>query len=188
MVKRMTELSMYKTEIEQQRKEKDWFFKNHLQSPLSPEQKKSFKGLSYFPINEELRFIIPLHIHSDKKTIKVEDSKGGIQTYLRWGEFKFMINDSTYTLQAYKNHPSDPNLWVPFRDETNNKETYGAGRYLDLTEGSDTIDDRWILDFNLAYNPFCAYSENYVCPFIPPENWLEIPINAGEKAYKAPEQ
>jgi uncharacterized protein (DUF1684 family) len=180
---KMEEEKAYNNEIIEQRKGKDWFFKNHEHSPLYQSQKKTFSGLSYYPIDSKLRFILPLKEHDEKQTIRVEDSKGGIQTYMRWGEFSFNINGETYTLQAYKNHPSDNNLWVPFKDETNNKETYGAGRYIDLTEGTDTIDDQYILDFNLAYNPFCAYNKDYVCPFIPPENWLKIPITAGEKAF-----
>ncbi|MHA1701352.1 MAG: DUF1684 domain-containing protein, partial [Promethearchaeota archaeon] len=71
-----------------------------------------------------------------------------------------------------------------FRDETSGKETYGAGKYLDLEEENHKISKgKWILDFNVAYNPFCAYSEKYACPFVPPENWLKVPIFAGEKKY-----
>jgi len=180
----MEEETEYINEIIEERKGKDWFFKNHQHSPLNSEQKKTFSGLSYYPINPALRFILTLQEHNKKQTIRVEDSQGGLQTFIRWGEFTFNLNDSTYTLQAYKHHPSDNNLWIPFRDETNTKETYGAGRYLDLTAGTDTIDDHWILDFNLSYNPFCAYSKEYICPFIPPENWLQTPIPAGEKAFK----
>ena len=73
---------------------------------------------------------------------------------------------------------------MPFRDATSGKESYGAGRYLDLEAETDrTADGLWILDFNEAYNPWCAYSKNYVCPFTPPENWLTVPVRAGEKQY-----
>jgi len=73
---------------------------------------------------------------------------------------------------------------VPFRDKTSGKESYGAGRYMDLEpEGHLTEDNRWIIDFSEAYNPWCAYSEDYVCPFVPPENWLRVPVRAGEKNY-----
>ena len=171
----------YINEIENHRKEKDMFFKNHNQSPLPTKERRRFNGLLYFPVDQNLRFIIPLKEHEQKTTVQVEDSNGSIQIFLRWGEFAFPTNNSTFTLQAYKNHPSDTNIWVPFRDKTNNIETYGAGRYIDLAKETDTIDHEWILDFNLAYNPFCAYNENYVCPFIPPENWLNVPIRAGEK-------
>ncbi|MEA3457689.1 MAG: DUF1684 domain-containing protein [Candidatus Thermoplasmatota archaeon] len=180
--------SEYVEQMQKQRKEKDRFFKNHPQSPLPQNHKETFSGLSYYPVDPALQFILSLKEHENKETIRIEDSKGGIQSFLRWGQFTFQINDVPYVLQAYKSNPNDSHLWIPFRDATNNKETYGAGRYIDLTEGNDTIDNQWILDFNLAYNPFCAYSENYVCPFIPPENWLERPINAGEKLYNESEK
>lgn len=78
-------------------------------------------------------------------------------------------------------------LFIPFRDKTNGIETYGAGRYIDLYYERDrTKDGKRILDFNKAYNPWCAYNENYACPFVPPENWLDVPIRAGEKAYQKP--
>lgn len=86
------------------------------------------------------------------------------------------------TLQAYKREKNEEDLWLPFKDQTNGKETYGAGRYIDLS-GINEMEGKWIVDFNQAYNPFCAYSENYVCPFIPPENWLNIEIKAGEKDF-----
>jgi hypothetical protein len=88
-------------------------------------------------------------------------------------------------LQVYKTISYEDILFVPFRDLTSGKETYGAGRYLDLKAGKDqTPTGKWLLDFNKAYNPWCAYSEDYACPLTPPENWLNVPIYAGEKDYK----
>ena len=75
-------------------------------------------------------------------------------------------------------------LFIPFRDQTGGKETYGAGRYIDIDPDKHiNADGKWILDFNVAYNPWCAYSESYTCPIVPTENWLKVPINAGEKNY-----
>ncbi len=119
-----------------------------------------------------------------KKTLKVEDTQGNERELLRWGEFRFKITDTDCRLQAYKNSPEEERLFVPFRDATSGKETYGAGRYLDLeTEKHQTSEGKWVLDFNEAYNPWCAYSKDYACPFAPPENWLKVPIYAGEKDY-----
>lgn len=88
-------------------------------------------------------------------------------------------------LQAYKSDYLQESLFIPFRDITNGKETYSAGRYIDLDSVKHTIDKgKWILDFNRAYNPFCAYNSAYSCPFVPPENWLKVAIQAGEKKYK----
>ena len=77
-------------------------------------------------------------------------------------------------------HHEDRSLFVPFRDATSGKETYGAARYLDIEERQA---DDYVIDSNLAYNPYCAYSDDYVCPFPPQENWLTVPIRAGEKAF-----
>ena len=103
---------------------------------------------------------------------------------MRWGEFQFRIGDEKCTLQAYKSEPNENRLFLPFKDDTSGKETYGAGRYLDLNYEKDLTPERiWTLDFNKAYNPWCAYSKNYSCPYVPPENWLNIPILAGEKNF-----
>ena len=72
---------------------------------------------------------------------------------------------------------------MPFRDETSGETTYGAGRYLDLEPETHRVDDGWILDFNAAYNPTCAYNHTYECPMIPPENWLDVHIEAGEQEF-----
>ena len=111
-------------------------------------------------------------------------TKGEEQEFIRWGEFRFKVGNKELVLQAYKSNPEEETLFVPFRDATSGKETYGAGRYLDLApEKNRTPDGKWILDFNRAYNPWCVYSEMYTCPFVPPENWLEAPIRVGEKNY-----
>ena len=172
------------SKIENGREEKDSFFKMHPQSPISYEEKNGFRGLNYYPVKAELRFTLELHENKDKKMIEVNDNKENKQEFLRWGEFRLEIGGEQVILQAYKSDPYEERLWVPFRDNTNKKETYGAGRYIDLESRRDKEDGKWILDFNQAYNPFCAYSENYICPFIPPENWLPVKIEAGEKKYK----
>jgi hypothetical protein len=79
-------------------------------------------------------------------------------------------------LQAYKSDAEEEQLFISFRDATSGQETYGAGRYLDLDAARNrTADGKWILDFNRAYNPWCVYSEDYTCPFVPQENWLAVP-------------
>lgn len=173
--------------IERERKDKDRFFQSHPQSPLPRSEKEGFDGLSYYEVKPELRFELELHEHDEKEKIEVDDSTGGRQEYLRWGEFRFTLNGQEYNLQAYKSKPGESRLWVPFKDETNGEETYGAGRYLDLESKRHKKGNKWVLDFNQAYNPFCAYSEHYTCPFIPPDNWLEVRIEAGEKNYQKKE-
>jgi len=114
-------------------------------------------------------------------------SKGEEKAFLRWGEFRFTIGDRESVLQVYKQTPEEERLFVPFRDATCDEETYSAGRYLDLeAERHRVSETTWILDFNQAYNPWCVYSKTYTCPFVPPENWLEVAIRAGEKTYPQP--
>jgi hypothetical protein len=174
----------WKTAIRADRGAKDDYFGSNPRSPIPPDERSSFGGLSYYPVDESYRFELPLHEHEEKEPVTVGTSTGGEQRYLRWGEFRVPIDDEAVTLQAYKSDPAEDRLWVPFRDETSGEETYGAGRYLDLEpENHRTAEGLWILDFNQAYNPTCAYSDQYECPLPPTENWLELPIRAGEKAY-----
>jgi len=179
----MTEVYKWEEWLAQERKDKDDSFAAPWQSPIPLEERSSFRGLSYYPIDPNFRFELELHEHSDKKMIEIEDTRGNIRQFLRWGEFQFNVGNEKFTLQAYKSAPEEERLFVPFRDATNGKETHGMGRYLDLKSRDRTANGRWFLDFNKAYNPWCAYSEDYACPFVAPENWLEVPIKAGEKDY-----
>ncbi len=178
------DLNKWLESIKKEREEKDLFFLTSPQSPIQLEDRHRFKGLSYFSPDPKYRFELDLIEHKNKQVIHVEDTAGQIRNFLRWGEFRFSIGGKELKLQAYTNDPILEEVFVPFKDKTNGKETYGAGRYIDLYYTRDTTPKKkWILDFNKAYNPWCAYSPNYACPFIPPENWLDVPIRAGEKTY-----
>ncbi len=175
----------WKAEIEKSRKEKDDFFgSGHPHSPIPLTERQKFKGLDYYPPRPAYRFELELYEHKDKDVIEVEATKGEMRELIRWGEFRFKIDEKPCTLQAYKSAPGEPRLFIPFRDATSGKETYGAGRYIDLEPTKHrTNDGKWILDFNVAYNPWCAYSDAYTCPLVPAENWLKAPVRAGEKNY-----
>jgi uncharacterized protein (DUF1684 family) len=178
------EISEWKTWLIAQRQSKDRFFGQHWQSPIPPEERPRFEGLTYYPPDPAYRFELKLHEHDQKQIMKVEDTAGNIRSLIRWGEFRFEIAGTECVLQAYKSDSKEERLFVPLRDATSGKETYQAGRYLDLDpENHLTPEGKWIVDFNEAYNPFCAYSEAYACPFVPPENWLKVSIKAGEKKY-----
>lgn len=167
---------------EQERKEKDKFFATDWQSPIPSEERAKFKGLAYYLPDLNYRFELELLEHKNKNILQIQDTTGNVRNFIRWGEFRFELSTKEYTLQAYKSDAQEKQLFVPFKDTTNTKETYGAGRYLDLNYERDrTVNGKWVLDFNKAYNPWCAYSENYSCPFVAPENWLKVPILAGEK-------
>lgn len=174
----------WRDRLRESRARKNEYFGNNPHSPIPESERAAFDGLSHFPIDEEYRFELPLHEHDETGTITVGTSTGTEREYVRWGEFRFELDGEEVVLQAYKGDPDDDRLWVPFRDATSGEETYGAGRYLDLEpEAHRTPDGEWIVDFNEAYNPTCAYSDAYECPLPPTENWLDVPIEAGEKAY-----
>jgi len=172
-----------KRQPEEERKEKDKFFKLSPQSPIPYKDRSNFDSLNYYPVKLELRFELELHEYKDKKEIKIEDTKKNTRRFIRWGKFRFNVGGKKCTLQAYKSDSREEGLFVPFRDVTSGQETYGAGRYLDLSLRNRTSNGKWVLDFNKVYNPWCVYSNNYACPFVPPENWLRVPIKAGEKNY-----
>jgi len=176
--------SEWKKNLERARERKDTFFAQHGQSPMPSQDRLRFKGLEYYPPDPGYRFELELHEHTEKQVLRMVYTKGNEQVFLRWGEFRFRIGGREQALQAYKRNPQEKTLFIPFKDATSGKETYGAGRYLDLESNRDgTQEGKWILDFNQAYNPWCVYSEAYTCPFVPVENWLEVPILAGEKIY-----
>ncbi|ERJ05287.1 hypothetical protein HLRTI_002729 [Halorhabdus tiamatea SARL4B] len=172
----------YAERIREQRAEKETYFAEHPRSPFPGHA--DFEGLDHYPVDPAYRYELPLEEHDEKESVTVETTADGSQEYVRWGEFNFEIDGESVTLQAYKPASGEDRFWVPFRDETNDEETYGAGRYLDLEpDRHQTADGTWILDLNQAYNPTCAYNEAYECPLIPMENWLDVPVEAGEKAY-----
>lgn len=163
------------------RTEKDRFFKFDFDSPIPDEAREAFKGLNYFPEDKSYRFSLDLSLYTKPEIVSMTTSKGATQSFFRQGFFTFGFQGKQVRLQAYRSaEREDKHLFIPFRDKTSGKETYGAARYIDLDLAED---HRYVLDFNYAYNPYCAYSENYVCPLPPPENWLDVEISAGEKKY-----
>jgi uncharacterized protein (DUF1684 family) len=104
------------------------------------DERASFDGLEYYPVDPEYRFVVALDEHDEKERVTVETTTGEDREYLRWGTFTVELAGESVTLQAYRGDPDEDRLWVPFRDETSGEETYGAGRYLDL-EADDRTDD-----------------------------------------------
>ncbi len=166
--------------LEEHRRQKDGYFRMAEDSPIPEEERHGFKGLQYFPPDPNFRFPVTLRPVEDRTPFTMEVSQGRPREMVRKGVFEFVVAGATCRLFAYgPTHGSaHESLFVPFRDGTSGKESYGAGRYLDLE-----TDPRgeYVLDFNEAYNPYCAYSEHYSCPLPPAENWLRVPIRAGER-------
>ena len=176
----------YVRDLSLQRQEKDYYFQTDPDSPIPPAVRGRFSGLSYFPPDPKYRIRVRLTKLPNPEPVTLATSKGIPRPMVRYGSFDIEIDGVRQRLFAYKSapqpghHHEDASLFVPFRDATSGKESYGAARYLDIEE-SPSGDH--VLDFNLAYNPYCAYSDDYVCPFPPRENWLTVPIRAGEKTF-----
>ncbi|HKT22057.1 MAG TPA: DUF1684 domain-containing protein [Nitrososphaerales archaeon] len=163
------------------RRDKDEFFRTGADSPLPRAATAAFAGLNYFPPDPALRIEARLHRYPQSEGVMISTSKGTRQLFNRVGYFELVVGGAHVRLNAYQSaERDDPNLFIPFRDATSGKETYGSARYLDMEVEHD---DEYAVDFNYAYNPYCAYSQDYVCPLPPAENWLKVEIRAGEKKY-----
>ena len=164
-----------------ERQVKDDFFKSD-SSPLLASDRGRFKGLDYYPVNPELRFQVRLERYSSPGTILMATNTGEIRKGLLYGFFEFTEENQTCRVQVYRLEEAfgKPALFIPFLDATSGVETYEGGRYIDLTENTSGIYD---LDFNRAYNPYCAYNPEYSCPAPPKENTVAVSIRAGEKKY-----
>ena len=163
------------TDLEQFRKLKDEFFKNDSQSPLTTDQKRGFTHLAYFPENPDLALELDLEEFSQKDEIQMQTSTGDVQSHLRFGRIRFEVDGQPVVLTVFKDRHG---YFLPFVDALAGSETYGAGRYL---EPEQAADGKLHVDFNYAYNPYCAYNEYYSCPLTPFENRLKVPLRAGEQ-------
>jgi hypothetical protein len=162
------------------RSNKDQFLISDANSPLPLEYRDSFTGLPYFEWDRDLVFTVPVQ-ESAGEVLPVAASDGAERIYRRAAVITFAIRGSEQSLALFDT--GHPGLFLPFRDATSGRETYGGGRYLDLEpapNGTVTV------DFNLAYSPFCAYNDRYSCALPPAENWMSVPIEAGEKTWRKP--
>ncbi|HVM70244.1 MAG TPA: DUF1684 domain-containing protein [Anaerolineales bacterium] len=163
--------------LQEFRAEKDEFFAHHPQSPLTHAQKHVFEGLKYFPENPTLRLEVSVDVFSRQETVSIQTTGGVPQSYKRYGHFKFSVDGQVAELTLYAN---EDGYFLPFADSLAGKGTYPAGRYLEVEQ---LPDGKFLVDFNLAYNPYCAYNEQWSCPLTPAENRLKVAIRAGEKIF-----
>jgi hypothetical protein len=167
-------------ELDRQRSAKDDHLADHPQSPIPPAERDSFEGLDYFDPDPDYRVAATVTVHDDPASVELETTRGPNVEYRRVATFTFDL-DGERDLAAYR-HEDGP-LFVPFRDKTTGQQTYAKGRYMEFDpERELATGDRFPLDFNLAYTPFCAFSETFACPLPPEENWLDVAIAAGERA------
>ena len=165
-------------------------FRNKTETPLKDEDFAEFKGLNYFPENKKFVVKATFKRTSDEKYFQMPTSSGKSKKFVKYGVLSFKLNGKKLSLNVYqadaevlkKNPEYADLLFIPFKDLTNGTKTYSGGRYVDIKTPTD---NEVILNFNLAYNPNCAYgSDRYNCPIPPKENALQIKIEAGEKIYK----
>ena len=156
----MTELTDFRTS-------KDEYMGHEHHSPLTHEQLESFSGLSYYDESSDLKLELKVEEFEDREVVEMQTSTGDVASYVRLGRIHFGVDGEDF--------------FLPFADATSGDETYGAGRYLDVHA---LPGGKVLVDFNYAYNPYCAYNEAWSCPITPFENRLRVPIRAGEKNFK----
>lgn len=175
------EKTVYVDDLISFRQEKDNFFKTAPESPLTSMQKTTFERLNYYPPNLDLVFHVKLLKNANPKHIGIEATGGETRPAEEYGRLQFQIDGKNLELHVYKMLGDDSNeLFVPFTDETCGNTSYAGGRYIDMSENHS---GEYTLDFNYAYNPYCAYSHNFSCPIVPKENHLDVPVKAGEMKF-----
>jgi uncharacterized protein (DUF1684 family) len=176
MAKRM------EAEILDYRKRKDEDFKTSTDSPLPPEIKVLFDGLEYYPIDWKYRFEGPVHRYPNPKKFTMITTSGVQRDAIKYGYIRFYLTGKEFKLEVYRLLDLEEKnlLFVPFIDTNVEKETYKAGRYIDLIEKDNGL---YVIDFNMAYNPSCAYGGTFPCPVTPAENRLNVAVPAGEKIF-----
>ncbi len=186
------------------RAEKDKHWKQDAESPLTEEQKKNFRGLSYFAPNPKLYFELTLDTNiagvGEKVIIKTTD--GDEQIYLRAGKVKFKVGEQDVDAIVFEDPEQEQyQYYLLFKDQTTGNETYENGRMLQIDPSTDSTHStsseqagslqassgqgkiKLLIDFNYAYNPYSSYNDNWGCPITPSENTLPVRIEAGEKKF-----
>ncbi|KXX72434.1 DUF1684 domain-containing protein [Flammeovirga sp. SJP92] len=169
-----------------ERAEKNEEFKDEKTSPLKEEELKSFTSLNYYSPDKQYIINAKLEWAEKPESIKIASTNGEPRTYKKvaWASFKIDNQEQKLVLlqNAFPNPLTKGLTMVLFRDQTSGKTTYGAGRYIEL-RGLKKGSMQTVIDFNRAYNPYCAYNDSYDCPLPPLENQMTVEINAGEKKY-----
>lgn len=161
-------------------------YKDATTSPLKDNDRKNFKGLDFFKFDSTFVVKATFTRTPDEEVFKMKTTTNRLPEYVKYGVVSFELNGERHQLNIYQNQglikkeEYKDYLFLPFLDNTNGEESYGGGRYIDMRipEG-DAIE----IDFNKAYNPYCAYNEKYSCPIVPRENYLDLEVRAGVKAF-----
>ncbi len=182
--RRTPDQEQYVKEVEQFRKEKDDYMKNNSASPFNQDSTAQFKPLNYYNADPAFVFKSKLYEYQQKDTISVYGTKGEERKAMRYGYVTFDYKNQTYKVNVYKGTSSQGeeyySIW--FTDKTTGDETYGVGRYIDF-DINPYNNYVYTIDFNLAYNPYCAYSAKYSCAIPTKEDHLDLAVTAGEKKF-----
>ena len=155
-------------------------------SPLLPEDLKTFQTLDFYPANEKFYVVAKFIRTENEQPFEMKTSTDRKPVYVKYGEAHFSIDGQAFQLNIYRNIELSKKeqykdyLFLPFSDLTCGDESYIGGKYIDMKIPKD---DTIVIDFNTAYNPYCAYSHKYSCPKVPLENDLKIAIRAGVKKF-----
>ena len=164
--------------------ELDDFYRDSTTSPLKPEERAAFHGHEFFSYNPELAVEAQIQVLENEPWFDMATSSGVSREYRRYAKATFQLHGQTLELFLYQSkrlmamEDYQDHLFLPFMDKTTGVSTYGAGRFMDITKPEGT---NMVLDFNYAYNPYCAYTDGYSCPITPKENFIDIHVNAGIK-------
>lgn len=162
-------------------------YANPDESPLSSKEIKKFKGLEFFPINPKFRIEAKFQRTPNETPFTMPTTTDRLPVYIKYGVATFTVDGTEFILPVYQNlqlrekDEYEDYLFAPFTDETSGFDSYGGGRYIDLR--TPEVENVIILDFNKAYNPYCAYNAKYSCPIPPRENDLALEVKAGVKAW-----
>ena len=173
----------YQTRIANEREQKDQAFRaGGKEIPVKAEDADKFLPLSYFPIDESYTVPAQLEHAKTREMLTMPTSTGKLREVEKIGTLRFNFKGQPLQLTAFLEEGSSGALFVPFSDLTSATETYPAGRYMNLPPAPSGV---YMIDFNVAYNPYCYYNAEYDCPLPPAENRLQVPIRAGERMRKA---
>jgi uncharacterized protein (DUF1684 family) len=173
----------YLEKVEKERERQFKYLKYNIESPLTQLQKKELRALEHYPIDPKYKVRAKMVPVEDRRMLELPMTDGSIEKYLKhsWAEFEWEGTTIRLLLLQAAKEQDKRNFFLAFADATSGSDTYGGGRYLNLRQdGKNSI----TIDFNLAYNPYCAYNPDFACPLPPRENILEVGILAGEKDYK----
>ena len=166
------------SKLDSYRKRRNQYFLKHPNSPLSEEQKKNFQGMNYFPENTDLDLVIEVERFEQQEEVQLETTTGEARTFTRYGRFTFEVDGQEVGLTIFS---GDKGYLLPFKDSLAGIETYPIGRYVEIRQ---LRDGRFEINFNMAYNPFCAYRDGFSCIITPDENHIDVPLRAGEMVFE----